>query len=252
MESEVLSLLCDPDSRYSFEADGTTLRNVATGRVYPMRDGIPLFVSSLTGRDLRAQTLYDRLAPIYDLMLAVRQKLNQTPNPRPKYLALLEAAPGSRVLEVGVGTGANLPFLPADIDFYGVDISWAMLRRCRSNLKKWGRSAHLYQCEAAHLPFRASVFDCVLQSRGIRNFTWPERAVREMIWVACPGARIVIVDDAPQRAHQDSTASGGGPQSIVEWIPEEMEQVEVHSLENGAIECVSFRKPFAPEEDPGD
>lgn len=240
----MLSLLCDPDSRYSFEQEGNTLRNVATGRVYPIRDGIPLFVSSLTGRDLHSQTVYDRIAPFYDILLALRRLLNKTPDPRPEYIALLEATFGSRVLEVGVGTGANLPCLPADIDFYGVDISWGMLHRCRSNLKKWGRNAHLFQCEGGHLPFRAAVFDCVLHSRGIRSFTSPQRAIAEMIWVARPGARIVIVEDTPRPTHPDKAASGANEPFIVDWIPEEMEQIEVRSLANGTLECVSFRKPM--------
>ena len=244
MESELLSLLCDPDSRYAFEQEGNTLRNVATGRVYPMRDGIPLFVSSLTGRDLRSQTVYDRVAPFYDGLLALRRLMNKTPDPRPEYIALLEASFGSRVLEVGVGTGANLPYLPIDTDFYGVDISWGMLRRCRSNLRKWRRDAHLFQCEAGHLPFRAAAFDCVLHSRGIRSFTSPKRAIAEMIWVARPGARIVIVEDTPRPLSQNNAAHGANEPFIVDWIPEEMEQVEVRSLANGTLECVSFRKPL--------
>jgi ubiquinone/menaquinone biosynthesis C-methylase UbiE len=244
MESELLSLLCDPDSRYSFEQEGATLRNVATGRVYPIREGIPLFVSSLTGRDLRSQTLYDRLAPFYGLLLKVHKWLSQAPDPRPEYLALLDPPPHARVLEVGVGTGANLPYLPDDIDFYGVDIAWGMLRRCRSNADKLRRHIHLFQCEAGRLPFRAAVFDCVLHSHGIRAFTSPERAIAEMIWVARPGARIVIVEDAPQPIIPGKPVLASQTQSLVQWIPEEMEQVEVRSLAGGALECVSFRKPL--------
>ena len=43
-EDDVLSVLCDPDTRYAFELDGNTLRNTATGRVYPIRDGIPIML----------------------------------------------------------------------------------------------------------------------------------------------------------------------------------------------------------------
>ena len=54
-EDDVLSVLCDPDTRYAFELDGNTLRNTATGRVYPIRDGIPFFVSTVTGPNLKYQ-----------------------------------------------------------------------------------------------------------------------------------------------------------------------------------------------------
>ena len=60
MEDHVLSLLCDPDTRYALELTGSSLRNTATGRMYPIRDGIPLFVSTVTGPNLKYQTLYDR------------------------------------------------------------------------------------------------------------------------------------------------------------------------------------------------
>src|SRR5579863_7798019 len=137
MESEVLSLLCDPDTRYNFELEGSTLRNTATGRVYPIRDGIPLFVSTLTGPNLKYQALYDRIAPGYDLAEAFNRVILRRPDFRREILAELEITPAMRVLEVGVGTGANLRYLPHDIDFYGLDLSWGMLRRCRKNLRKW-------------------------------------------------------------------------------------------------------------------
>ena len=66
-EDYALSLLCDPDTRYALEMAGSNLRNTATGRIYPIRDGIPLFVSTVTGSNLKYQTLYDRIAPGYDL-----------------------------------------------------------------------------------------------------------------------------------------------------------------------------------------
>jgi ubiquinone/menaquinone biosynthesis C-methylase UbiE len=248
MDSEVLSLLCDPDTRYTFEEEGATLRNVATGRVYPIRDGIPLFVSSLNGLDLRSQTLYDRLAPFYDLLRTTARWLSQVPDPRRECLDLLDIAPGARVLEVGVGTGASLPFLPPGIDFYGIDISWGMLRRCRSNLRKDHRQAQLFQCEAGHLPFRSSVFDRVFHMLGIHAFSSPERAVREMIWVARPGAKILIVDHAPRPTADGKAAPKSQATPLIEWIPEDMEQIEARSLVGGSLQCVTFRKPLESDD----
>ena len=243
MESEVLSLLCDPDSRYSFEQDRSTLRNVATGRVYPIRDEIPLFASSLTSPSYSAQSHYDRIAPFYDLGVSCYRWLSQETNPRSSWFSLLDIQPGSRVLDVAVGTGANLPFLPKDTEFFGVDISWRMLRRCQSKLRRLGRTGYLFQAEASHLPFRAAVFDVVIHTLGIRHFSSPSRAIREMIWVARPGAQVLIVDRS-HAGRPDSTTSEPQARSLAEWVPVEMEHVETHPLGGGDYECLTFHVPL--------
>lgn len=249
MESDPLSLLCDPDTRYSFEQNGSTLRNVATGRVYPIRHDVPLFVSSLRGANLHAQAYYDRIAPFYDLGQRLWRWLSQAPDPRPSWIAALELQPGMRVLEVGIGTGLNLPYLPADVDVYGVDLSWGMLDRCSRKLRRSVGSTHLFQAEAERLPFRAAVFDCVFHTGGIRRFSSPPRAVREMIWVARPGARIVIIERAAQPDSRPGVTEALGEISLTSWVPEEMEEIETHPLEDGALECLTFRVPHEPAED---
>ena len=258
MNSEILSLLCDPDTRYAFELEENALRNTATGRVYPIREGIPLFVSTLTGPNLRFQTMYDRIAPGYDLAEWLYRTLLRKPDYRLEYLSELEIRPGARVLEVSVGTGANLRYLPRDIDFYGIDLSWGMLRKCRKNLKKWGREAKLFQGEAGRLPFCAEAFDCVFHVGGINFFTHKERAIKEMIWVAKPGTKIVIVDETEKvvRDHyqRNPTTKGyfePGSESVrcpVDLVPEEMEEVKAREIFGGKLYCLTFRKPRSTQE----
>jgi ubiquinone/menaquinone biosynthesis C-methylase UbiE/uncharacterized protein YbaR (Trm112 family) len=256
MDGEVLSQLCDPDSRYEFELDGSTLRNTATGRVYPIRDGIPLFLSTLSGSNLKYQALYDRIAPGYDLAETLHRLFTRKPDPRREYIAELEIPPRARVLEVAVGTGANLRYLPADIDFYGVDLSWGMLQKCRKNLRKWRRGAHLFQAQAGRLPFRAAVFDCVFHVGGINFFSDQERAIREMIWVAKPGTKIVIVDETEKEIrsnYQKNPATKAyfppGTEAVrcpIDLVPEDMEEVRAREITGGKLYCLSFRKPAAP------
>ncbi len=258
MDSEVVSLLCDPDTRYSFEFDGSSLRNTATGRIYPVRDGIPMFVSSLTGPNLKYQAMYDRIAPGYDLAESLYRRVLRKPDFRPEFIAELEIAPGARVLEVAVGTGANIRYLPADIEFYGVDISWGMLRRCRKKLSKLGRSARLFQGEAGRLPFRAEVFDCVFHVGGINFFTHQERAIKEMIWVARPGTKIVIVDETEKvvrESYQKNPATKtyfeAGTERVrcpIDLVPQEMEEIRAREIAGGKMYCLTFRKPrLAPQ-----
>ncbi len=253
MDSEVLALLCDPDTRYSFELDEHTLRNTATGRVYPLREDVPLFVSSLTGQDVKYQAMYDRIASGYDLAEHLYRWVTRKPDFRREFVRELEIPPAAKVLEVGVGTGANLPYLPQDIDFYGIDISWGMLKKCRKNLKKWRRKAHLFQGEAGRLPFCAGVFDCVFHVGGINSFSHKERAIKEMIWVAKPGTKIVIVDEIERAAKGRDRASLSKPEGEtvpcpIDLVPEEMEETKAREIADGKLYCLSFRKPLAAEE----
>jgi ubiquinone/menaquinone biosynthesis C-methylase UbiE len=256
MESEVLSLLCDPDTRYDFELEGSTLRNTATGRVYPIRDGIPLFVSTLTGPNLRYQALYDRLAPGYDLAESFYRVILRKPDFRLEIMAELEVAAQMRVLEVGVGTGANVRYLPPDIEFFGLDISWGMLRKCRKTVRKSRCKAHLFHGEASRLPFRAEVFDCVYHVGGINFFSDPARAIREMIWVAKPGTKIVIADETEkvvresyQKNPTTKAAFPPGTENVrcpIDLVPEEMEEIRAREIADGKLYVLTFRKPAKP------
>jgi ubiquinone/menaquinone biosynthesis C-methylase UbiE len=253
MESDLLSLLCDPDTRYTFELEDNSLRNSATCRVYPIRDGIPLFVSTVTGPNLKYQTLYDRIASGYDVAEQLYRWLTRKPDFRPEFLKELEISPGAKVLEVSVGTGANLRYLPSNVDFYGVDLSWGMLNKCRKNLKRWGREAHLFQAEAERLPFRAGAFDCVFHVGGINFFTDPGRAIKEMIWVARPGTKIVIVDETEKTVREDCQRNPvtrrhfePGSEKVrcpIDLVPETMQQVKAREIVGGKLYCLTFRKP---------
>jgi ubiquinone/menaquinone biosynthesis C-methylase UbiE len=253
MEDHVLSLLCDPDTRYALELAGNNLRNTVTGRIYPIRDGIPLFVSTVTGPNLKYQTLYDRIAPGYDLGERIYRWFTGKPDFRQEILSELELKPEARVLEVGVGTGANVPYLRADADFYGLDLSWGMLRKCQRNLRQWKGHAHLFQGEAERLPFKVEAFDCVYHVGGINFFTDKVRAIREMIWVARSGTKIVIVDETEktvreiyQRTPVIRKSFEPGTEKIrcpIDLIPEEMKEVEAREICDGKMYCITFRKP---------
>jgi SAM-dependent methyltransferase len=253
IESDALSVLCDPDTRYPLELDAYHLRNTATGRVFPIRDGIPLFVSTLTGRNLKSQIVYDRFAASFDLAERLRTWLTRAPDFRPEFVSELEITPGARVLEVSVGTGANLRYLPANISFYGVDLSWNMLRKCQRNLKRWQRKGYLFQGEAERLPFRGEVFDCVYHVYGINSFTDKARAIKEMIWVARPGTKIVIVDEIVRASRDDLKRNPSASQHPepgreaagcpIDLVPKEMKEIKARELDDGKLYCLTFRKP---------
>jgi uncharacterized protein YbaR (Trm112 family) len=128
MDPQTLHLLCDPEKHVPLELSGDSLMNSESGRRYPIRDGIPVFLQEVTGPNRKYQAMYDRLAPGYDIAERLYYWVTRKPNYRLEYIHELEMAAGARVLEVSVGTGANLRYLRADIEFLGLDLSWGMLR----------------------------------------------------------------------------------------------------------------------------
>ena len=135
MDPELLSVLCDPIGHDGLEVirgpdRQEALVNPKTGRQFPVRDGIPVFFEDpqVVGLNRRYQAMYDRFAPLYGLLGWFFNRWKGTGWVH-QYLDELEIKAGDRVLEVSVGTGRNLLFLPGSARFFGLDISWGMLDR---------------------------------------------------------------------------------------------------------------------------
>ncbi len=266
MRTETLAILCSPreHAALELETNGTVngeaqqfLVNHQHGLKFPIQDGIPLFVEphQITGINNRFRKIYDRWAPFYDLLSRVglyvlgvsELKL------RKKFIETLEINPGDRVLATSVGTGSDLPFLPHDCNYYGLDLSSGMLKVCRKKMRKLDASAELFLGQAEHLPFKNDSFDVVYQMGGINFFSDQERAIHEMIRVARNGSKIVIMDETEKVARTLEHIPG-----INAWfrhqrrpiippktlIPAGMEQVMYQELYNGQAWYLSFRKPL--------
>ncbi len=232
------------------------LRNPRTGTVYPVRGQIPVFVTAgaVEGPNARYRTLYDRFAPFYDVATRLYAWLKSGADAarRKVYLDLLELRRGAGFLEVSVGTGANWPYLNPELDFYGLDLSAGMLARCRRRAVRMKLKSHLCQGLAEHLPFPDAAFDCVLHVGGINFFSDPGAALREMVRVAKPGTRLVVVDETEEvaRRYQDRIVAGpffkNRPRTIVApsgLLPAGMLEVTTREIWNGDLYVLTFRKP---------
>jgi ubiquinone/menaquinone biosynthesis C-methylase UbiE len=259
--AEKLSLLCDPLThdpvRLSYERDhGEEFLTTPSGRRFAIRRGVPTFLedADTIGQNQKYQKFYDRFAGFYDLAIGLFAFLKSggLEKRRREYLDELEIKEGMRVLEVSVGTGMNLRFLPRTALYFGLDISWGMLKRCQRNLRRWGIDAFLVQGAAEHLPFVDGAFDAVLHMGGINFFNDKARALREMVRVAKPGTKFVIVDETEQITRRyDKTPLASvfyGDQhelalAPVDSLPPGMLEVQVKKIANGDLYCLTFRSP---------
>ena len=138
---------------------------------------------------------YDRLAPVFPLMELV---FAMPPGLRRRAVEALGLRPGSDVLEIGCGSGRNLPLLVAATGpggtVTGSDISPGMLRRAEALVgrRRWDDVVLLRQ-DAAELE-RPERYDGVLFS--LAYSVMPDRhQALERAWDALrPGGTLVIFD----------------------------------------------------------
>ena len=134
--------------------------------------------------------IYRAWAPVYD----VASERLFAPSRR-RALDLLALKPGERVLIPGVGTGADLPYLPTGVRALGVDLSPAMLARARAKLPLPGRDIELVEGDAENLPGVApSSFDAAVLHLILAVVPDGAACLRATMRALVAGGRAVVFD----------------------------------------------------------
>ena len=138
-------------------------------------------------RDVRR--IYDRIAPRYDLLVGLSEWLVLRRLRRPH----VHRARG-RVLEVAIGTGANLPHYEPGVRLTAIDASPAMLGRARRRSRALATACDLVATDAQLLPFEGATFDAVVSTLSGCTFPDPVAALREISRVCRPDGRIFLLE----------------------------------------------------------
>ena len=135
---------------------------------------------------------YDRMAPFYDMLDAIYERGWK----RGLRAELFRHARGPRLLDVGVGTGCNMPFYPAGAEVVGIDASRGMLARARARAAALGRPVELRQMDLLRLGFADGSFDTVAVTFVL--LCLPDEmqrpALEELRRVTRPDGRILLLD----------------------------------------------------------
>jgi len=134
--------------------------------------------------------VYGKLASVYDLVFGPTLHAG-----RLQAMQRMAISPDDRILEVGVGTGINLPLYPRDCSVTGVDLSDSMLEKAYERVaEKTMRHVRLVQMDASRLTFADDAFDIVYAPYLISVVPDPVRVASEMRRVCRPGGRIIILN----------------------------------------------------------
>lgn len=130
---------------------------------------------------------YTLAAPFYDTFLTVA-----TRGARKRSLAPLADLTPSDVLLLGVGTGLDLPHLPTQHRYVGLDLTAAMLVRARP------RAADLHfaplRGDVQRLPFGDASFDVAVLHLILAVVPAPALCLAEAVRVLKPGGRLLVFD----------------------------------------------------------
>jgi len=126
--------------------------------------------------------------------------------------ALLDRVKG-RVLEIGGGTGANLPFYSGGIEELVItEPEEPMARRLERKLGDYPLATRVVRARAEELPFEDESFDFVVSTLVLCTVDDPARALREIHRLLKPNGQLLFVEhvrsDQPRLARWQDRLHG--------------------------------------------
>jgi phosphatidylethanolamine/phosphatidyl-N-methylethanolamine N-methyltransferase len=127
---------------------------------------------------------YSFWAPHYD-------RVTRFPQERRRSIELLALRPGERLLIIGCGTGADLPFIPAEVEVLATDLTPAMIRQAQGHARP-GIEYRVMDGMALDLPDGG--FDAAILHMVLEVIPDPARCLAEAARALRPGGRLAVFD----------------------------------------------------------
>jgi phosphatidylethanolamine/phosphatidyl-N-methylethanolamine N-methyltransferase len=138
----------------------------------------------------QVERAYELYAPVYDFIF----DWIFAPG-RSAAIKHLDLRPAETVLEVGIGTGLNLPLYPPTCRLTGIDLSAEMLDKAVERVQGLAMpNVTLKVMDATSMDFGDNEFDKALATYTISAVPDPVAVLREMRRVVKPGGTLVILN----------------------------------------------------------
>lgn len=99
-----------------------------------------------------------------------------------------------KILEIGIGTGKNIPYYPENIEIFGVDIAIKMLERAKEKAEKQDKNLYLLNMDAEHLAFKDNTFDVVFTTFVFCSVFNPVQGLKEIKRVLKPDGKLYMLE----------------------------------------------------------
>jgi phosphatidylethanolamine/phosphatidyl-N-methylethanolamine N-methyltransferase len=133
---------------------------------------------------------YDRIAPYFEGLEAVMEGLFFK-NWRKRLWAKVD---GYHILEVGVGTGKNFDYYPADARITAIDFSQEMLKQAIHKKVRKNIVVELNLMDVQSLCFADNSFDTVIGSFVFCSVPLPLKGLKELYRVCKPGGQVLLLE----------------------------------------------------------
>ena len=137
---------------------------------------------------------YTRIAPIYDKMEILAEQLYHPWRQKlwTNVAALLPK--DGTFLEVGVGTGKNIPYWPKKAQITAIDVTPAMLQRARTRVVKLGVKVDLKVRDIQDLTFSDNQFDLAAATFVFCSVPDPIVGLKELVRVVRSGGYVILLE----------------------------------------------------------
>lgn len=131
---------------------------------------------------------YNRISMLFDLLEKPMEGFSA------KWRKEIMAEVYGDVLEVGMGTGKNIPYYPADVNVVGIDFSRNMLNKAIRKYDNNYKNITFREMDAQKMDFADNTFDCVLTSCVFCSVPIPVQGLKEIRRVCKPDGKIVMLE----------------------------------------------------------
>lgn len=137
----------------------------------------------------KIQQRYNRIAGLYDILEAPMEHMFS------KWRKQLLSEASGKTLEVGIGTGKNIPFYPENVELTGIDFSPKMVEITSNKLKKHPRpKTRIIQMDAEEMKFDDNTFDTVVTSCVFCSVPHAVEGLKEIKRVCRKGGKVLMLE----------------------------------------------------------